>query len=79
MNRGLQLDPMYRVTTSAGVETSSVVENHQRRGKPAAYQRRNPLRRLQAAAVDRALVEDFAHEREIIARRRTPIAPSADA
>ena len=79
MNRGLQQDPMNRVTTSAGVETSSVVENHQRRGKPAAYQRRNPLRRLQAAAVDRALVEDFAHEREIIARRRTPIAPSADA
>ncbi|MCH8044802.1 MAG: hypothetical protein IID44_13900 [Planctomycetes bacterium] len=37
------------------------------------------LRRLQAAAVDRAMVEDFAHERELIARRRTPSAPSADA
>ena len=57
MNRGLQQDPMNRVTTSAGAETSSAAENHQRRGKPAAYARHNPLRRLQAAAVDRALVE----------------------
>ena len=41
----LRQDPMNRVTPTV------------RRGKPAAYARHNPLRRLQAVAVDRAMVE----------------------
>ena len=63
--QAVRQDPMNRVTTSASVETSSRAERVQRRGKPAA-DARNPLRRLQAAAVDRAMGES---DDEVVTRR----------